>query len=285
MSEQSSIIRQAAEILVDAKEKVGELLSKLPEANLSLAVGPKIQSVINNLYFLSGTIAPQEHYEKAVEFPPVTNFMGEEITLPKPVTKEDLTPAEYEKALFIDSVNRLYDEFPSLSADGILNSHTLPEHVIILRGVAKKAGVPGYEDRSIDKSFVDDIAFYIKEKEAEEQKQKEIDEQIRLAEEAEKKGSVVNDPAATGDQVETEGGDDGDDDLETEGDSDLVDHVLTDVDFQMNPGLAELGLKVGDTIKLSQEEIDQATAQAKEAEEQKQKDQEAKQSKKGSAKK
>jgi hypothetical protein len=61
---------------------------------------------------------------------------------------------------------------------GLLNDYTIPEDQLVIRGVAKRAGVQGYEDAKISISFIEKIQKAIKKKAADEVEQKKIDEAL-----------------------------------------------------------------------------------------------------------
>jgi hypothetical protein len=178
MDKRSLDIKLAADVINAAKKEVLEILSGPEHASLSLATGPQLDSIVKRLYFMAGA-TPEVDQAPVNQFPPITNFMGEEITYPKMVAVEDFEATATEKDVFLDKVDRLYKEFTSIPVDGILNSYTLPEDVLVIRGVAKTAGLEDYQDAEINSAFVEKIAKAIAEKDAETAKQKEIDAQLK----------------------------------------------------------------------------------------------------------
>lgn len=247
---QSNIIKQAAEIILVAKKEVKALLDQLPLSNLSLATEPALQAIINRLFFLSGT--PQlPETNGVVEFPPVTNFMGEEITYPKQVKLEDIKASDYERTIFLDKVTRLYGEIISVSPQGILNSYTLPEDILVLRGVAKKAGIEGFEEREINLRFIEDIAAGILAKEKETALESKINAQLNSIDHLKTIGGSVD----LTDVNE-------DDDFNEDEDEEFIPHTITEEDLKVNPELVEQGLKVGDVIDIPLRAAQEATALA-----------------------
>lgn len=176
MSKSTTPLKQVVAIISKAKVDINELLSAKEHHMLLIGLNANLDKMANRVNFLSGSSVSttgQAH------FPPVTNFMGEEITLPKAIEKDDLEPGEADRLTFIDKVERLYAEFLSIPIDGILNAYTIPEDQLVVRGVAKKAGIEGYADREFTVKFMEEIAEGIKSKEAEDVKQKEIDQQLK----------------------------------------------------------------------------------------------------------
>jgi hypothetical protein len=174
MSEITNPIEQTSEMLSFANDSAKELLSGNP--SVLLLVTSNLTQLINKLNFMTGR---QTASTPAVEHPPITNFMGEEITYANKINKADLTPAQADREAFIDKVERLYTQFDTITPQGLLNSYTLPEDQLVIRGVAKRAGVEDYEDRTIDEDFIEDIAIAINNKKADDAQQAEIERQLQ----------------------------------------------------------------------------------------------------------
>lgn len=174
----------AADILEQANADVKEALNAPEHMNLVTSIVMPLQVHINRLRAMSGTA----HKNKATvtEFKPITNFMGEELSMPKQVEANDLSPKEAEKKAFLAKVNKLYMEFNTLSADAILNSYSTPQDELALRGVAKKAGLQDFGTAEINIRFIQAISKGIEEREAQAVEQKKIEEdqakQTRIAE-------------------------------------------------------------------------------------------------------
>jgi len=168
--------KKAASIINNAKKDAVKILNQGGHGTLAITISSNLEQVVNRLNFITGT---SMRGEKAPKFKPVTNFMGEDITLPTPVKQEDLTPDQAERKSFLDKVEKLYMQFNTIPPEGILKDYTLPEDVVVIRGVAKRAGVEGYEDRPMDVAFMKDIAEGIDSKAAEDAKQREIDAELK----------------------------------------------------------------------------------------------------------
>jgi hypothetical protein len=234
-------IKQAADLLVETKEEVLVILSGDEHSSLSLAVGPQLQAIINRLYFMSG-FTPEVITAPVDQFPPITNFMGEEIKLKKILTVEDSNPTDVERSIFLSKVENLYVEIVSLAPDGILNAYTLPEDVLVLRGVAKKAGVEGYDEKEINLAFIEAIATAIHDKENEDAEQKRIDTELAGLE---KKTEGLK---------QTESGADPDKQSEQAVDEKFFKHTITTEDIENNPELIAQGIKVGDVVDVPVDE-------------------------------
>lgn len=174
MSTQADI-QQAATILIEAKQQVNATLEDSQHGMVLIGVNSGLDSLINRLAFLSGS---QLQAVVTQDFPPVTEFMGEELVLRKQIAKEDLTPEEEEKENFITKVDTLYNQFDTISPEGILNSYTIPEDILVVRGVAKRAGVDGYSDRELTLRFIEDINKAIKQKALDEAEERSINKKL-----------------------------------------------------------------------------------------------------------
>lgn len=182
---------QAGAIVLNTKLQLQELLSGPEFSTISLTTSSTLDQLMNRLHFLGGTtpnVTPSE------QFLPITNFMGEEISR-KEVTKADIIPEDSEKKIFVDKVESLYDVFNQMHPDKILSSYTLPEDILVLRGVAKLAGVKSPGIKKITVQFIEEIKEGIKAK------AKEAEDKARFdAEFAAKNGQLPND-LMTGNQV------------------------------------------------------------------------------------
>lgn len=176
MSTSTSTLKEVAAILSKTKAEINKLLEAKEHHMLLLGLNANLDKMANRVGFLSGTSLTSDQSEK---FKPVTNFMGEDISIPKKIDKDEIEPGEADRLIFVDKVERLYAEFLTIPPDGILNSYTLPEDQLVVRGVAKKAGIEGYADREFTVQFLQEIAEGIKTNEAEDAKQKEIDLQLQ----------------------------------------------------------------------------------------------------------
>ncbi len=168
-------LKKAIDSLQKVKKDLNETLKDQKHVMILLGFNADIDRLINRFAFLSGQEVKPSSNE---EFLPVTNFMGEEIKPIKELKPEDITPGDEERQIFINKVDRLYADFDTIEPEGILNAFKIADYQIILRGVAKRAGVDGYEDRGINLTFIEEIGKAIKQKTADELEQKEIEEKI-----------------------------------------------------------------------------------------------------------
>ena len=171
--ENTQRISIALDILDEAKQDIAGVLEN--DHSVLLIVESGLTRLINRL---SAMIGKSAHIGAIVEHPPITDFMGEKIEYAKQIDVAVLTPLEADKQHFRQRVNELYDQFDSISPEGLVQNATIPEEQIFIRGVAKKAGVEGYEDREITVEFIEEIAAAIKQQAADAAQQAAIDKQL-----------------------------------------------------------------------------------------------------------
>lgn len=179
----SDAIKKAFAILQKAKSDVEKTLSAKEHSTLLLGITAGFNKISNKLAFLSGVNINQDSKRK---FDPITNFMGEDLSIPEPIKEDDLSPSEKEKAVFISKVDKLYASIDTIAIDGLLNDYKLPEDVLVIRGIAKRAGVEGYEDKEISVKFIEEIIAAKKQKEADDAEQTRIEEELKKQEAAKK---------------------------------------------------------------------------------------------------
>lgn len=159
-----------------------ETNQKLTEANLPLVkleINKLFERIITRLGFSGAVVEPENgKKETGNKFPPIKSWMGREVTRAPKVTLEQLTPAEADLNQVRDNVRKLYNSFLKRKPDEILRSHKLPEDILILRGVAKWAGVEDYETKDLNIPFMEDIALAIMEKQDLEKKQDKFQKEL-----------------------------------------------------------------------------------------------------------
>lgn len=147
-----SKILQAVEVLQAAKSDAEGLLIGHP--NLAIRCRNSLDSLINFFNHTAGAVG-KPHTANVELFPPITNFMGEKILQPKEIRQEEVVIGADEKERFKTRVKELYDSFPSLENEAILKGFDVEP--MLLRGVAKLAGVEGFIEKTIDFAFLDEI--------------------------------------------------------------------------------------------------------------------------------
>jgi hypothetical protein len=173
-------IQQAIEVVRQAKTEVNKLLSA-PETNHNLLeINSHFTRIETRLSYMGGILEPEAKTKSTGKrFPPITTFMGAKLETSKPITNDDLTPGEERRKKFIGRVNKLWNEISNFNPETILTSYRIETDVMILRGVAKRAGIKDYESRELTTEFVTDIQAAVEKKKKETGKQKEIDRNVK----------------------------------------------------------------------------------------------------------
>jgi hypothetical protein len=169
----SKPIQDSLLLVKQAQMEVNKNLAS-PEYNSNLLeLNSLFQRLISRLVFMGGILEP-DTAEKRTKLQPMTTFMGRPLKQDK-VVSADLDPKESEKQIFLAKVEKLYHQISFIQPSIILNSYTIPEDVLVLRGVAKRSGVEGYESKGLTTEFIEEIQRAIEEKKKLEHTQKIID--------------------------------------------------------------------------------------------------------------
>jgi hypothetical protein len=193
---QPTIAEQAIELVKATQHEVNELLKGPEYIHNLLGINAQFTLILNRLKFVNQILTPGANKKEAKaeaapkRFGPIKTFMGEPIKREKPITKTDLTADEKKRLDFVKKVEKLYDSISGIDTNIILNSYTINDDKLILRGVAKRANVKGWKDRDINADYVNDIKLGIQIIAEEVAKQEEIDRKIREQDEKRSSGAV-----------------------------------------------------------------------------------------------
>lgn len=179
-------IQDAYQLVDQTQSQVQQLLSG-PEHNRNLlSINTNFRIIKEHLKFMGGILEPQAEQAKTKSrFPPITNFMGKEIKRAN-VGVEDTAPTDDAKSRFLAKVNKLYNEIVGMNPEVIIKSYTQANDVLVLRGVAIRAGVSDKNDtREITKEFVEEIQFAIIEKAETAEEMEAIDNASKVPKEVE----------------------------------------------------------------------------------------------------
>lgn len=155
-----------------AKINVLEVLTPTNNSLLRIHAENALDNLINRFAFVAGDSSSVGN-TSGQKFPPVTNFMGENIEISKPITRADLTSKEVEKNKILDKMSELQKVIYDLENKQVLENYSLKEDKIVLRGLAKRAGVEDYAKAEINEAFIQEIKVGLLVKEAAEKKEKE----------------------------------------------------------------------------------------------------------------
>lgn len=163
-------VQESLQAITTAKNTVNKLLTGTEHVNQLLEINGLFRRLETRLQFMGAVTEPETFKAKTSgkeEFPPITSFMGEKIVREKKISSDDLNPDETRKANFRDKVNKLYGTILNLTPHIVLNSYTMADDILVLRGVAKLAGIEDYKERELTAAFVEDIKKAIADKDEE----------------------------------------------------------------------------------------------------------------------
>lgn len=175
----TNLLQEVVELLHDTKGKCAVILGD-PHAghgHIALMVTSALDNLINRIGFIGGITAPKS--STVVDFPPVTNFMGEDIIVAGTVNVEDFNPEDHERAEFIAKVQKLVAELPSLAPEGLLNAFTLPEDQLVIRGAAKSIGIEDFEDAPIDITLIERMQELLKKRENSDAENQRVEAELK----------------------------------------------------------------------------------------------------------
>lgn len=172
-------LQEVVELLHSTKEKCAVILGNphIGHGHIALMVTSALENLTNRIGFIGGVNAPKS--STVVDFPPVTNFMGEDIIVAGTVNVEDFDPAEVEKNEFIAKVQKLVAELPSLAPEGLLNAFTLPEDQLVIRGAAKSIGIEDFEDAPIDITLIERMQELLKKRENSDAENQRVEAELK----------------------------------------------------------------------------------------------------------
>lgn len=156
-------LKQAQEVLAKAQADVNDLLKDNMFSNIRLRVDNNIRQMLNLMGHYSGEAAaasmpPQQ------EYPPITNFLGEEIERKSSVRAADLVPDKTEAEIFKQKVEGLYGSIIELDTDTVLNDYRDDQGVLVLRGVGKMAGIPNFKEAEVNVDYIESVKQAIEAK-------------------------------------------------------------------------------------------------------------------------
>lgn len=185
----SKALKRAKEIILNAKREINQILSG-PEHIQSLdPINTHFRGIETRLTYIQGVLEPEANaiasQAAAEQFPPIKNFMGNPISQNKRVKASDLTPNETAKQIFLNKVNKLWDDIVTMKPADVLKTYTLPEDITVLRGVAKRSGITSFADNPLTIKFIEDIQIGVEIKNEETATQQRINDNLAKMEGAE----------------------------------------------------------------------------------------------------
>lgn len=190
-------IQEALSIVTIAQQEVNKLLGGPQHVHNLLGINNHFQMIKNRMIHMGGILEPKKEAQRG-PYGPIKKFMGVPVDRPAKFNPKDVAVEDADKIAFRAKVEKLYATLPTMPSNAILNSYTIPEDVLVLRGVAKRAKVKDYDTRELSVPFIEDIKLGIEIRNEEIAKQAEID--ARLAEQDAKR--MLNDLDEEDDEIE-----------------------------------------------------------------------------------
>lgn len=173
----SQAIQDSLQKIKQTQMDVNKSLAETDYRGNLIEINSLFQRLIARLVFMGAVENPTDGpQERKLE--PMTRFMGRDIKQDK-TTAADLNPQQAEIDAYLKKVDKLYEQIIFMQPSIILNSYTMENDVMVLRGVAKKAGVEGSESKKLNEMFVEEIQIAIKAKKEEAILQSNIDEKSK----------------------------------------------------------------------------------------------------------
>ena len=147
-------LKDAISMVTKFKTELSNKLAQTPELQLrATAVLTTLENGFRGIVGMdvvsnAGTVQESSGFSGK----PHEDFMGVK-TKPAPIDVEDLAPADDVIAKLKAEVNEAYDTFRDRDNEAILKT----VDPLVIRGVAKKAGVEGFADTHLDSAFIDEI--------------------------------------------------------------------------------------------------------------------------------
>lgn len=145
---------QVIEILTNARQQIKSLLNEPEDQNHALRIDTTLQREINIHSLTTGTNAPTA--PAGPNLGTANTILGQAITKEAVTQPQELQPPAQVVQTLTEKVEDAYKRFANLSAEDILAN----EEDVVIRGVAKKAGIKGVSKdnpKKIDFDFVQKV--------------------------------------------------------------------------------------------------------------------------------
>lgn len=173
----SQAIQDSLQKIKQTQMEVNKSLGETDYRGNLLEINSLFQRLIARLVFMGGIENP-DSAPKETNLQPATRWMGRDIKQDK-TTAADLNPDAEARKIFLAKVDKLYEQISFMQPSIILNSYTISDDIMVIRGVAKRAGVKDFESRELNTAFIEDIQAGIAAKKSEAALQRDIDDKSK----------------------------------------------------------------------------------------------------------
>jgi hypothetical protein len=191
----SKPIQEALVIVKDAKLQINKLLSGPQHNQNLLEINAHFNRIENRLGFMGAILEPNDAKNGKTRFPPMTSFMGQQLDTVKKFDKNDLTADETTKKKYLARLEKLWNEIGNLTPDHLLKSYRIEADIIVLRGVANRAGIKDFETAELNNQFIGRVQEAVAAKKNETTTQAKIDKSVKGNDSKNKSEEKTKEPA------------------------------------------------------------------------------------------
>ncbi len=188
-------VKEAADLLSGTTKGLSEMLQHPELQGLKRRLISQINKASAHLQGAAGIYTPNANMVEVNEiistFQPLESVGGEPLARVMPVNADDLDVKQEAKERFIQKRDDLFLRFPDMVITQIFALMNEPDGQILIRSVAKMAGLPDFREREIDVEFIDAVQKLISG-------QLEVNEAMK---QAEGEAAITTDQEADQDEV------------------------------------------------------------------------------------
>lgn len=145
-------ITTVVSIIDEARSSALAIVGKDPElSSIKLRINHSLLTLSNSIKAMVG-LSPDMQDEKIV-FPPIDKIDGEYIKTPE-VKAEDLTPSVSDTETLRERVLQLEKGLLGMTDEEIIRAYKTDSDILVIRGLAKKAGIADYQEATIDEKLI-----------------------------------------------------------------------------------------------------------------------------------
>lgn len=184
----------AADAISSCRDEVKVLIEG--EGHASITVNTGLTVLVDRMNFLAGRkqgIGNVAH--ASTQLQPITEFMGDDIKKAPAVRQEELSPEEERRQQFLAKVEKTEETLKDRDNKDILESLVTDEDKLVIRAVAKRAGVEDYKDAEINDDFLDFVRKAMDDQEEGKEHVKQTEVQIAGAQADFKEADEDEDPS------------------------------------------------------------------------------------------
>jgi len=161
ISNHKEAVEQASALLQATAKGLASILEHEELQSIKRRIISQLYKANHTLCGAAGIFTPNANLQEVNDiiktFQPLESVGGEPLARIMPVNAAALDIQQEERETFIEKRDDLYDRFLTLGSNQIFALMKEPAGVLLIRSVAKRAGLADYRDRTIDTEFIDDV--------------------------------------------------------------------------------------------------------------------------------